>query len=158
MTVNSFAISAWVNSTSTATGNNNGIFYKRGTGSPISEGYRLCMPNGAFNIHIADGITSNALSAGSGYNDGKWHNVVANIIRTSVLELYVDGVIIGSAASTMSNTISSSSLNIYASIGCLLNAYHFFDGYIGNVQMHNRPLSSSDIVKNFNCLRDRYNV
>jgi hypothetical protein len=159
MPTNDFTIDAWVKSTSTTVGNNNGIVYKRGTAFSTSPGYRLNMPNGAFNFHIADNSTFTSLEAGSGYNNGRWTNVVAVARRGSQLELYVNGSLIGSASSTFITSITSSeNFTIGASNTAGSTFFHPFTGSIASVKMYDRALSASEIIDNFDSLRTRFGV
>lgn len=164
MGTNSFSLNAWVKSTSTSAGNGNGIIYKRGTGSSVSPGYRLNMPNGGFNLFIADGTTYNSLSSTlTSYNDGRWHNVVGVVNRqTSKMLLYVDNALSNQMNITFSTSIDSGSI-IQLAVGALRltsssAVYHPFAGNISNVQIYNRALSDQEIQQNFNALRGRYGI
>lgn len=159
MPTNNFTLSAWVKSTSTAPGNNNGIIYKRGTSYPYTAGYRLCMPGGTFNLHIADGTDRESLTTpSSSYNDGKWHHVVGVVRRNDKLELYVDGVLATQTASTLATSITTTTP---LSIGALFipeSVYHPFLGNISAVQVYNRALSETEVKQNFNALRGRFGL
>lgn len=155
-TTSNFSMSAWVKSTSTAAGNNNGIIYKKYTGYSYIAGYRLNMPNGAFDVEIADGTSHSQLTAGSGYNNGTWWNVTATIIRGSSLNLYANGVLIGTAAQTFTTTIDSTGTPFC--LASLAGQYHIYAGSMSYVSMYNRALSASEITQNFNALRGRYGI
>jgi hypothetical protein len=148
MDQNDFSISAWVKSTSTLIGNNNDIVYKRGTGSYAGAGYRLSMPNGQFNFHIADGTNYKSLYAGASgqYNDNNWHHVVAVAERGSALYIYVDGVL---KASTSETNVSNIDSTVPLAIGALAtgSTYHHFDGQIDEVKIFSRALSESEIQR-----------
>jgi len=149
MGISNFSISAWVKSTSTTSGSNNGIVYKRGTAYQYSQGYRLNMPNGVFNFHIADGTNYISLSSTTaGKNDGGWHHVVGVAERGVILKLYIDGVLDGTAVETTVGNIDSSGTNF--AIGALNTAgtsfYHPFNGLIDDVRIYNRALSASEIA------------
>jgi len=142
---NDFTISAWVKSTSTATGNNNGIVYKRATGYSYSSGYRLNMPNGAFNLHIANGITSTSLSSGSGYNNGNWHHVAGIVKRNDELRIYVDGVSVANTPTTLTGSIDST---VNLGIGALVigtSYYHPFNGLIDDVRIYEKALETAQV-------------
>lgn len=149
MGTSDFSISAWVKSKSTASGNNNGIVYKRGTGYSYSEGYRLNMPNGQFNFHIADGTNYNSLTIGNSgqYNDGKWHHVTAVATRGSEMRIYVDGVSRGSVAETNVGNINS---NVDLEIGALLGGYHFFNGSIDEPKIYNYARTAAQVKSDYN--------
>jgi hypothetical protein len=160
MGTSDFTISAWVKSTSTAGGNNNGIVYKKSTGYPYHAGYRLNMPNGAFNFHIADGVDYNSLSTISpSFNDGKWYNVVGVAIRTQKLQIFVNGQLNIETSSTLATSIDTS---VNFAVGALNTAgafvYHRFLGNIAQTSMYNRALNSSEILQNFNSTRARFGI
>ena len=163
MGTNSFSLYAWVKSTSTSVGNNNGIIYKRGTGASASPGYRLNMPNGTFNLFIADGTTFNSLNSTlTTYNDGNWHNVVGVVNRqTNKMLMYVDGRLSNQMDITFSTSINSEA-TVQLTVGALRLSgpavYHPFLGNISCVKIYNRALSEQEVQQNFNALRGRYNV
>jgi len=149
---NDFTLSAWVKSTSTAGGNGNGIIYKRGTAYAYSTGYRLNMPNGQFNLHIADGTSYSSLTVGSvgEYNDNEWHYVAGVVDRGNELRLYVDGIFKGSIPNTFTTDISNDNAEFTiggAKIGG--GYYHPFDGSIDNVKIFNRDLSPQEISEDY---------
>ena len=147
MGTGSFTLSAWVNTTFGGVGNNNGIFYKRGTATFESVGYRLNLRSGEFNFHIADDINYASLSSvDKDFNDGRWHHVVAQ--RDSVkgkIFLFVDGKPQGELTDTIGNIDN----NIFFSIGALstegTNIFHPFYGEIDEVAIWSRTLTESDV-------------
>ena len=54
--------------------------------------------------------------------------------------------------------VAGSRVNL--NISCLRNATagSFFKGYMGPVQLYNRTLTQSEIIKNFNATRNRFGV
>ena len=157
---NDFTISAWVKSTSTAVGNNNGIVYKRATGFSTSPGYRLNMPNGAFNLYIADGVNFNTLSTVSpSFNNGNWYNVVGIAIRTQKLQIFVNGQLNIETASTLATSIDTST---NFAVGALntsgTSTFHRFLGNISNVSVYNRALSATEVLQNYNATKTRFGL
>ncbi|MDO8429063.1 MAG: DUF2341 domain-containing protein [Candidatus Daviesbacteria bacterium] len=147
---NNFSISAWVKSSSTVTGNGNGVVYKRGTGSEVAVGYHLNMPNGQFEVIIADGTQNTKLVTGSGYNNNQWHHVVGVITRGTEVRIYVDGVSIGSTASTWTTSIATANpLSIGALTTNGTNYYHPFKGQIDEVKIYNYALTAAQVRANF---------
>ncbi|NJL24187.1 MAG: LamG domain-containing protein [Calothrix sp. SM1_5_4] len=140
--VQSFTLSAWARSTSAALGNNNGIIYKRGTGSSFQPGYRLNFPNGRFNFHIADGVAyASVTSAESGLNDGAWHHVAAiRRTATATVEIYVNGKLSASAADAVGSVDSTMPLAIGALTTDGSNVFHPFAGQIDEVAVWSRAL------------------
>ena len=86
--------------------------------------------------------------------NGQWHYLVS-IRSGSTHILYGDGV-----SNTISNTVSTGNL----SASSLLIAKQpegggtFLDGNISQVQIYNRALSATEVMQNFNAMRERYNI
>ena len=86
--------------------------------------------------------------------NGQWHYLVS-IRSGSTHILYGDGV-----SNTISNTVSTGNL----SASSLLIAKQpegggtFLNGNISQVQLYNRALSATEVMQNFNAMRERYNI
>lgn len=159
MATNNFTLSAWVKSSSTSVVNNNGIFYKKTTNYSYNAGYRLNMPNGSFNLTIADGTNYETLTSTlSTYNDNQWHNVIAVIHRANKLQLFIDGQLSKESASALLTSIDST---IQLAIGALYiepSIYHPFSGSIGIAQIYNRALTAQEVKQNFDALKSRFGL
>ena len=85
-------------------------------------------------------------------SDGNWHNyVVVNDAVSNTTKLYYDGVLYGTA--TYRNASTNTTLYIGGN-----NTTYFWNGSIGNFQVHNRVLSALEVVRNFNYLKLRYGL
>jgi hypothetical protein len=117
------------------------------------------MPNGAFNLRIADGINQNSLSTNSSFNDGNWYNVIGVVIRTQKLQIFVNGQLNIETASTLATSIDSST---NFAIGALntsgTSTFHRFLGNISNVSIYNRALSAQEILQNYTATKSRYGL
>ena len=88
------------------------------------------------------------------FTNGQWHYLVS-IRSGSTHILYGDGV-----SNTISNTVSTGNL----SASSLLIAKQpegggtFLNGNISQVQIYNRALSATEVMQNFNAMRERYNI
>jgi hypothetical protein len=88
------------------------------------------------------------------FTNGQWHYLVS-IRSGSTHILYGDGV-----SNTISNTVSTGNL----SASSLLIAKQpegggtFLNGNISQVQLYNRALSATEVMQNFNAMRERYNI
>lgn len=90
---NTFTLSAWVNTTSWSGGKIIG-FGSSSTGNSSSYDRQIYMDNsGRFNFGVYNGSAS-TVASGTGYNDGRWHQVVASM-SSAGMALYVDGVRVG---------------------------------------------------------------
>jgi hypothetical protein len=74
-----------------------------------------------------------------------WKNISAN-----TLETYIDGTSIGTVSHTLPSILNTSA-NLY--IGSYNGGEYpqYFNGKIGTVRLYNTALSSSQIVRNYNC-------
>jgi hypothetical protein len=98
------------------------------------------------------------------YLDNKFHNLVMTIDRTSMMSLYIDGVLKG----TPINVSSSSSINLNSStdnfyIGSYgssngQNPFAFLNGNVGQAVIYNRALSATEVTTNFDALRTRFGL
>jgi hypothetical protein len=96
------------------------------------------------------------------YLDNKFHNLCMTINRTGFLTMYIDGIVKG----TPLNISSSSNLNLNSSTDFLyIGSYAditgqsptlFFNGSISNCLIYNRSLSSDEVIKNYNALKNIY--
>ena len=93
----------------------------------------------------------NDLSVTTSLSTSTWYNAVANFNGTT-REIWVNGVSAGSDTPTSHNVTTTSNLTIGVT-----NNTEYFDGSIGEVQIFNRALTSTEIVQNYNALLPRYN-
>jgi hypothetical protein len=93
----------------------------------------------------------NDLSVTTSLSTSTWYNAVVNFNGTT-REIWVNGVSAGSDTPTSHNVTTTSNLTIGVT-----NNTEYFDGSIGEVQIFNRALTSTEIVQNYNALLPRYN-
>jgi hypothetical protein len=88
------------------------------------------------------------------FTNGQWHYLVS-IRRGTTHILYGDG-----NSSTISNTVSSGDLSALSLfIARTADDYPaYFNGNISQVQLYNRALSATEVMQNFNAMRERYNI
>ena len=70
---------------------------------------------------------------------------------SNTAKLYYDGVLYGTAA------YRNASTNTVLYIGGNTNTY-MWNGAIGNFQVYNRPLISSEVLQNFNAVKSRFGL
>jgi hypothetical protein len=103
----------------------------------------------------SNGLTNywwgNDLAVVTTITPGNWYYAVATFDGTT-RSIYVDGSLIGSDTPTGHNVTTSSNLTIG-----LTNTTEYFDGNMGEVQIFDRALSSTEIAQNYNALLPRYN-
>tara|TARA_Y100001972_G_scaffold123334_1_gene170430 strand:+ start:542 stop:1231 length:690 start_codon:yes stop_codon:yes gene_type:complete len=141
-----FSVSLWFNHTNTA-----------GSATPLLEiaGFsdKMAMTLGFTSntgVGFAVGSTWN-YNAGSGFNDGKWHNMIATRTGTTY-KIYVDGVdtafsngSFGYNTSAPLNRIGSGKFGVV-----------YYNGYIGPILFYNRVLTALEISQNYNQLKSRF--
>ena len=89
------------------------------------------------------------------YGSG-WKNVVGTWSGISnESKLYVNGVQIGTATSTVGSTLNVTDNNFVLG-GYVSNTGHDYDGKIANSQIYNRALSSTEVLHNYNALKGRF--
>jgi prepilin-type N-terminal cleavage/methylation domain-containing protein len=106
--------------------------------------------------------SSNVIVNSSGNNTSTdWVYIAATYELNTFVKLYINGNLVDSQPQALSTRISSANNQIgnnYAwHSGGIYNDY-FFNGYIANVRIYNRALSSTEITQNFNATKSRYGL
>ena len=107
----------------------------------IGTGYRLLAINGDIFFQAPDQTTAN--TTGGAYNDGAWHYVVG-IFDGTDFSLYVDNVLIGSAAGSIGPSSIPFFLNFSGDVGPLTSCS------IDEVGAWNRALSPAEVSDLYN--------
>jgi hypothetical protein len=94
---------------------------------------------------------SNDLSASYSFTTNNWYNAVATFDGTT-RSIWVNGSLIGSDTPLGHNVPNSTNLTVGVT-----NTTEYFAGNMGEVQIFNRALSSTEITQNYNALLPRYN-
>ena len=93
-------------------------------------------------------------------NDGNWHNIVfvfSSMLNNNVTAYY-DGAPF-STSTTRAGTVSMGTTSFPFFIGATNNRGSILrplDGNIANIQIYNSTLSASEILQNYNALKDRF--
>ena len=93
-------------------------------------------------------------------NDGNWHNIVfvfSSMLNNNVTAYY-DGAPF-STSTTRAGTVSMGTTSFPAFIGAVNNRGSILkplDGNIANIQIYNSVLSASEVLHNYNALKDRF--
>jgi len=96
------------------------------------------------------------------YLDNKFHNLVMTIDLTSMMYFYIDGISKGTplnVSSTSGINLNTSTDNFYiGSYGSAngLSPLYFLNGNIGHASIHNRALTATEVIQNYNDLRSRF--
>lgn len=119
----------------------------------------LTVSNGRLMILARNSANSgwNTTTFENGYNDGEWYNVAATASSSS-LTLYVNGSSV--SVSSGDNSLPSITGNTRPfSIGHFdsgNNPTLSLNGSIANASFYNRALSASEVLQNYNALKNRF--
>ncbi|MET0977080.1 MAG: PKD domain-containing protein [Leifsonia sp.] len=138
---NTFAIEAWFKTTSTTGGKIVG-FGNSSTGTSTNYDRHIYMDNAGrvlFGVYPGE---SRVVQSGTGYNNGQWHHVVANL-GPSGMQLYVDDVRVGQRSDTTFGQGYSGFWRIGGDSSWSGNP--FFNGAIDDVAVYSAPLSLQQV-------------
>ena len=142
----SCTFSAWAKSTDT---NSNNMLFNAGYDG---SGPDLFFSGGVLSWNTWDSSNNPFGSIPATSANGNWHNyVLVNDEVSNTAKLYYDGVLYGTAA------YRNASANTVLYIGGNSNAY-MWNGAIGNFQVFNRSLISSEVLQNFNAVKSRFGL
>ena len=136
-----FSLEAWFNTTTTAGGKIAG-FGNSSTGTSSSYDRHIYMTtDGRINFGVYNGNTQ-VLQSADALNDGQWHQVVGTL-SSSGMQLFVDGVRVG----TRSDTTSAQAYDGFWRIGgdSSWSGSNFFAGSIDDVAVYGTPLNAQQV-------------
>ena len=111
-----------------------------------ATGYELQLnANGSYTFYVGNSPTLNATSNATGYNDGKWHNVVGTYDGTTI-KIYVDGVNTGRYLWTGSVPASGSPFYIGRQTSA---TPQYLNGTVGDVAVYSKALTASQIANHY---------
>ena len=151
--VTAFSVSAWFRNSSTTT--TEYIISAVGSVGDFYDGFNLYLAGPTMEVSLAVG------NGGSGYdgaknnttvNDDAWHHVAA-VMNGSTYTVYVDGSATGSTAigtTTISTTPSTCGGDLKIGARFDDNNTYAFNGYVDDVALFNRALTSSEVSDIYN--------
>lgn len=146
---NSFTASAWVKYNGTAS-TQDFILHKWESG--LAGGYALNMQSdGTLRFGIEDDGSSfpeDSAESTVAYDDGEWHHVTGVKTGTDKIELYVDGVLVGSDLSLSANLSLDSASMLY--LGSRYSASQQWYGEIDEIKLYNYARTPGQIVEDMN--------
>ena len=160
LSYNTFTISSWFKSSSTATYQM--LFSKEQTGgSPWNYRLWLEVTTGKLHGDVAAGGSSENLVHATNYCDGVWHNAV--FVRDATggnLYLYADGAQVATAAVTLGSVTNNQNvwIGLSAYTGESAVGSYPMNGNIGQSLIYNVALSATQVKQNFNAMRGKYGV
>ena len=151
---NNFNVSVWFNTPSTSGADWMGIISRynggRGWWIQLNPGNRYI----AFGWGGSGGEYVTTSTTGGG---GVWRHLSCQRTGPNSLEIYLNGVLIGSSSS-IPNYNSSDSTYHSIDIGRIDIAGRYFNGFIGQTFLYNKSLSADEIRQNYESTRGRYGV
>lgn len=140
-----FAVEAWFKTTSTAGGKIVG-FGNASSGNSTSYDRHVYMDtSGRVNFGVYPG-QERVVSSGKSYNDGAWHQVVANLGETG-MTLYVDGKLVAQRDDTVSGQEYAGFWRVGGDSSW--SGTNYFSGSIDEVAVYAAPLERESILNHF---------
>jgi len=144
---------AWVQTTSSVTGANEGIVskYRSQSGSVNQRSYTLVMTetNGFLAMALSDDGTFNAagsLASTTAINDGKLHYVGMTYKPSTYSRLWVDGIMVAEDTTAILASLADTAAPFWIGTQFDSTTSNFnFDGKIGDVSLHDRAISHDEI-------------
>lgn len=138
---NTFSIEAWFKTTSTSGGKIVG-FGNANTGNSSNYDRHIYMDgSGRVYFGVYPG-SSQTVQSGTGFNDGNWHQVVAQL-SPSGMQLYVDDILVGSRTDVTTGQAYSGYWRIGGDSTWSGNPY--FSGSIDDVSLYSQPLTRAQV-------------
>ena len=128
----------------------NVIVGKQGTGIGNAS-YALVVQFGKLNFRIESGGIQDASYT---FSNTSTYNYAVGTYDGSALKLYLNGSLVGTATTSVSIVYSDSYPLL---MGYYANAFAT-NMNIGSMQLYNRALSATEVMQNFNAMRERYNI
>ena len=117
--------------------------------------------NARWGLWVGWGSSNYEAMTGTNINDNAWKMITGTWKQsTGVVTLYLNGVYVTQFNTGNTSAISLNTGNIRVGIGYEIDFGNgqSYEGKIGNAAIYNRTLTASEVLKNFNSLRSRYNV
>jgi len=128
----------------------------RGTGAVVDDETTLITVNngvsGRIQVNVVNAAGSGRVTINSdgGWNDGKWHHVVATAVSGGVMTLYVDGVSRGTDSSgRYNNGIGARRVAMGANIASTTTFSQFFAGSVAAAAIYSTALSASRVKAHY---------
>jgi hypothetical protein len=145
-----WTVSAWVKTTTEATGLGQGSIMSNLSGGPVYSA--LCVNSGKIAYWTyQNSAWAQKLGVGTTVNNNAWHLLTWVNNSNSTMAMYVDGVLDSNVANS-----TSGNNNPIDTIGNSWNAK--FAGSISSVQVYNVALTAEQVALNFAAYRGRYGV
>ena len=153
----SISISFWFKTSRTSLQ----ILFELGTGG--NDGFFIGMSE--YGVNGAIELASNNISpsgwflkySSGSYNDNKWHHGICILDRTvsDQIKIYIDNIL-DSSNTGLSTTNNKFFLNSTLYIGSRANSSYLYQGYMSQIMIYDRILSTSEITQLYDSQKSRY--
>ena len=137
----------------------------KGYNSPGSQPFIIYLLSGSIYARLTTGTINAYSDLSTTYSTNVWNNIVLTYDGSN-MDLYLNGVL--KATSPKTGPIMNATTSPF-NIGCQNNGGYypssstcktdsFFKGYISNVLLYNRGLTSSEVLQNYNTLKGRFGL
>jgi hypothetical protein len=159
----SFTINCWFKPSTLQTGGNFPAILEKSIGdftSPsagVTGWILLYITNGnqyVFRLGDSSTTVNNLSFPLSIVNDNIWKNLTVTISPTNLVGYY-NGIVVGSTVRTLTGSVNTS---VNLNIGRWRAFTRELNTNIANVQIYNRALSATEVLKNFNATRSRFGI
>jgi hypothetical protein len=130
----------------------NVIVGKQGTGVGAAS-YALVVQSGQLHFRISNS-SGTEYNASTAFSNTSSYNYAVGTYDGSNLRLYLNGASVGSSSVSISIVYSDSYPLL---MGYYANAFAT-NMSIGSLKLYNRALSATEVMQNFNAMRERYNL
>lgn len=151
--VTAFSVSLWFRTSSTTT--TEYIISAVGSGGDFYDGFNVYLAGPSMQASLAVGNGGTAYDGAKNtttVNDDAWHHMVG-VMNGSTYTVYVDGSTVGSTGvgnATISTTPSSCGGDLKIGARFDDNNTYAFNGYVDDVALFNRALTSSEVSNIYN--------
>jgi hypothetical protein len=152
--VQTFTIEVWVRTNSL---NQSGFWFEKGT---VNTQYSLFQEGANIICRINNGtglVNTMSITTANFMNTTNWHQVCFTFTSGSQV-CYINGVVVGTGSTAATIATNNGGMSIGAYGGYSGSRGYYYNGDQSIAKVYNRVLSQSEIQRNFNAVRGRYNV
>ena len=105
-------------------------------------------------IYFTNNSAFNSFYGAINVCDGSWHHIVTTYTPSTLVAIYVDGSLDVSTASSVPAFLDNDSVDL--ELGRKGNGSLYLNGSISQAKIYNRALSASEVLQNYNALKNRF--
>jgi len=133
----------WINTTTSTAGTHASLISKN-TATSSLEGWHIYLDNNQTGAQIKNAVSATTLAtAGPALNDGLWHHIALVYVSGGTSQIYVDGSLVSSTATTVAFTVTAAfPLRMAVNVDAWWNDYV---GAMDEVALWSRALSGVEV-------------